>query len=237
MQNSYVALDLETTGLRPKYDRILEIGAVRVVDGAVTGTYETFVDSGIEIPDHITELTGITQEMVAGSPGMREAVEGFLAFAGEDVLLGHNLLFDYSFMKRNVVNMGGDFERGGLDTLAISRKCLPKVQGKSLDKLAAYYGITQEQHHRALDDALTAFRLYEKLKKEFAEQKPELFEPLPLLFKVKKEGPITNSQKVYLRDLLKYHRIGSNVKIEELTKSEASRMIDAILLRYGRITR
>ncbi len=237
MQNSYVALDLETTGLRPKYDRILEIGAVRVEDGVEVETYATLVDSGIPIPEQITELTGITQEMVAGSPGIRDAVDGFLAFAGTDVLLGHNLLFDYSFMKRNIINLGGEFERKGLDTLAISRVCLPKEQGKALDKLAAYFGIAQEKHHRALEDAMTASRIYEKLKERFGEEKPALFEAVPLLFKVKKEGPITNSQKVYLRDLIKYHRIESNVKIEELTMSEASRMIDAILLRFGRITR
>ncbi len=237
MQNSYVALDLETTGLRPKYDRILEIGAVRVVDGVETETYETFVDSGIPIPESITELTGITQEMVTGGPGLREAIDGFLEFAGSDVLLGHNLLFDYSFMKRNVINQGGEFERRGLDTLAIARVCLPKEQGRALDKLAVYFGIEQRHHHRALDDALTASRIYGKLKERYAQERPSLFEPVPLQFRIKKEGPITNSQKVYLRDLLKYHRIENNVKIDELTKSEASRMIDAILLRYGRITR
>lgn len=237
MVESYVAFDLETTGLRPKYDKILEIGAVKIVCGEVTGTYETFIDCGAEIPERITELTGITQKMVEGSPDTREAVEGFLEFAGDSVLLGHNVLFDYSFMKRSVVNLGGTFERCGIDTLAISRSCLPKLSGKSLDKMAAYYEIPQTQHHRALDDALTAARLYERLREDFGKIRPELFEASALVFKVKKESPITNSQKVYLRDLLKYHRIDSNVKIEMLTKSEASRMIDGIILQYGKMKR
>ena len=103
--------------------------------------------------------------------------------------------------------------------------------------MAAYYGITQEQHHRALDDALTAARLYERLKEDFGEDHPEQFKAVPLVFKIKKESPITNSQKVYLRDLLKYHRIENNVKIEMLTKSEASRMIDGIILEYGKMKR
>lgn len=237
MGNSYVALDLETTGLRPKYDRILEIGAVKIEDGEVLGTYETFVDSGAEIPPQICALTGITEAMVAGAPGLQEAVGGFLAFSGEQVLLGHNILFDYSFMKRNVQNLGGAYERRGLDTLAIARICLPQLPGRSLDKMAVYYGIPQEHHHRALEDALTSARIYERLKEEFGEKRPDLFEPAPLHFKVKKEGPITNSQKVYLRDLLKYHRIENNVKIEALTKSEASRMIDGIILQHGKIMR
>jgi DNA polymerase-3 subunit alpha (Gram-positive type) len=237
MQTTYLAFDLETTGLRPKYDKILEIGAVKVEDGEVTGTYETFIDPGIEIPERITELTGITQDMVEGSPALREAVEGFLEFSGDYVLLGHNVLFDYSFMKRSVVNLGGTYERQGLDTLHISRCCLPELPAKNLDKMAAHYGIPQEHHHRALDDALTTARLYERLREEFAGQRPDLFEPAPLIFKSKKESPITNSQKVYLRDLLKYHRIEKNVKIETLTKSEASRMIDLIISQYGKVTR
>ena len=111
MQHTYIALDLETTGLSATKDRILEIGAVMVENGEVTGTYETFVDNGVEIPERIRELTGITEEMVAGSPEMKPAVEGFLAFSGEKPLLGHNILFDYGFMKRNVQNIGGSYER------------------------------------------------------------------------------------------------------------------------------
>lgn len=237
METTYVALDLETTGLRPKYDRILEIGAVKVEEGRVTGTYETFIDHGVEIPERITGLTGITGEMVKGAPEAREALAGFLEFAGEAVLLGHNVLFDYSFMKRGVVNMGGTFERKGLDTLKISRLCLPELPGKSLDRMAAHYGILQEHHHRALDDARTAARLYGCLMEEFGRKRPDLFEAAPLHFKIKREGPATNSQKVHLRDLIKYHRIKSNVKIETLTKNEASRMIDNIISQYGKIKR
>lgn len=234
---SYVAFDLETTGLRPTEDRILEIGAVRVEEGEVTETYETFIDDQIEIPPGITDLTGITREMVAGSPPMEEAVGRFLEFAGDSVLLGHNVLFDYSFMKASVLRMGGTYERRGLDTLAIARLCLPELHGKALNNLACYYGIPQEHHHRALDDALTAARLYERLREEFAGARPELFLPAPLHFKSKKPQPITNSQKGYLRDLIKYHRIENNVQIELLTKSEASRMIDGIILQYGKMKR
>ena len=126
MLNTYIAFDLETTGLRPASDRILEIGAVKVEEGEVTGTYETFVDNVMPIPERITELTGITEEMVTGSPSMREAVEGFLEFSGNLPLLGHNVMFDFSFMKTSIVNLGGTYERKGLDTLHIARMCLPQ---------------------------------------------------------------------------------------------------------------
>ena len=237
MTNTYIALDLETTGLSPARDRILEIGAVKVEEGEVTDCYETFIDCGIPIPPKITELTGITGEMIKGSPLRDEAVRGFLEFSGDMVLLGHNLPFDYGFMKQNVVNMGLPYERGGLDTLKIARICLPELPGRSLDRLADHYGIPQEHHHRALDDALTAARLYERLKEEFQEGHPHLFEPCSMVCRTVKESPATNSQKVYLRDLMKYHRIENDVKIEALTRSEASRMIDGIILQYGRIIR
>lgn len=263
---NYVAFDLETTGLRPTVDRILEIGAVRVEDGEVTGTYETLVDHALPIPKRITELTGITEEMTAGAPDIREAVEGFLRFSGDAVLLGHNIPFDYGFMKRNVLNLrllqkGGDaarrgqaaphsenasrlggaretedsYERMGLDTLTIARAVLPQLESKSLDKLAAWYQIPLEHHHRAMDDAMTTAQLFERLREDYREKYPALFEPKPLQFQMRKEGPITSSQKVYLRELIKYHRIDTAVKIDLLTKNEASRMIDGIILRYGKI--
>ncbi|MCD8398722.1 MAG: 3'-5' exonuclease [Lachnospiraceae bacterium] len=246
---NYVAFDLETTGLRPSTDRILEIGAVRVEDGEVTGTYETLVDHALPIPQRITELTGITEEMTAGAPDIREAVEGFLHFSGDAVLLGHNIQFDYGFMKRNVLNLhalqatengagassNGTYERMGLDTLAIARAVLPQLESKSLDKLAAWYQIPLEHHHRAMDDAMTTAQLFERLREDYGEKYPILFEPKPLQFQVRKEGPITSSQKVYLRELIKYHRIDTAVKIDLLTKNEASRMIDGIILRYGKI--
>lgn len=265
MTDTYIALDLETTGLSPENDRILEIGALRIESGEVTDSYETFVDCGIPIPQIITQLTGITDEMIGGSPGTEEAVREFLAFArgwedlpvGEGlsaaadeacaagagalfedcVLLGHNLPFDYSFMKHSAARFGLSFESRGLDTLKMARTCLPELEKKSLDRVSAYLGIPQKRHHRALDDALTAARIYERLKEEFGGSFPELFEPEPMACRVRKMSPITNSQKVYLRDLIKCHRIESNVKIETLTKSEASRMIDSIISQYGRLKR
>ncbi len=242
MADTYIALDLETTGLSPANDRILEIGALWIENGEVTDTYETFVDCGIPIPQIITQLTGITDEMVKGSPCTEEAVRGFLDFTqmqdgGDCVLLGHNLPFDYSFVKYSMARLGLTYESRGLDTLKMARTCLPGLEKKSLDRVSAYLGIPQKHHHRALDDALTASRIYERLKREFGEQYPDLFEPQPMACRVPKMSPITNSQKVYLRDLIKCHRIESNVKIETLTKSEASRMIDSIISQYGRLKR
>lgn len=233
----YIALDLETTGVDPKKDKILEIGAARIRDGEILESYLTFVDNRLRIPAFITELTGITDEMVAGAPGLTAAVTDFLDFCGDAPILGHNILFDYSFIKKAAVNMGREFECQGIDTCRIARKFMEEPKKKSLEALCNYYHIDREHCHRAYDDAVAASRLYDCLKKDFFQVSPAAFEPSPLYYQVKKDSPITKSQKVYLNDLIKYHRIELDILVEDLTKSEASRMIDSIILNYGRIKR
>ena len=100
MTNSYVAVDLETTGIGAKREKITEIGMVKVVDGSVVETYHTMVNPHREIPERIVELTGITDEMVKDAPQEAEAMRSLLRFLeGEEVLLGHNIPFDFSFLK------------------------------------------------------------------------------------------------------------------------------------------
>lgn len=233
----YVTLDLETTGLEPKRDRIIEIGAVKISDGKVTGEYASLIDPQMEIPERITQLTGISNEMVSGKPKVQEVLEQLLHFCGELPLLGHNIMFDYGFVKHQAVNCGMSFEKQGVDTLKIARILLPDLPSRSLQSLRVYYEIPQEDAHRALEDARTTYRLYERLKQEFEETRPELFCPKDLIYKVKKQGPITPAQKRYLQDLVKYHRINLNVNPESLTKNDASRLIDQILSTYGKIMR
>lgn len=235
--DAYIALDLETTGLSPKSDRILEIGAARVVNGVVVDSYSTLIDPERVIPGRITELTGITQDMVKGMPKIKDAVPGLVAFCGELPLLGHNIMFDYSFIKHSAVNNGFTFEKEGIDTLKISRALLADLPSRSLQSLRLHYEIPQENVHRALDDALTAHLLYRRLKSEYGEENSELFAPKILNYKVKKQGPATPAQKRHLQELVKYHRIELSTEVESLTKNEASRLIDTILGSYGKIMR
>ncbi|MGI6094515.1 MAG: PolC-type DNA polymerase III [Lachnospiraceae bacterium] len=237
MTDMYVALDLETTGLQPKTDRILEIGAIKVVDGKIEDVYHTLIDPRMKIPAHITQITGITEEMVAGQKENEQAIRELLNFCEDLPLLGHNILFDYSFVKCSAVNLKLVFEKDGLDTLKIARCMLPELASRSLQYLREYYKIPQDKAHRALDDAHTTHLLYQKLKMAFGEARPDLFCPAALQYKAKRQSPITNAQKGYLQDLVKYHKISLNVEIESMTKSEASRMIDTLLSTYGRISK
>lgn len=233
----YIALDVETTGLNPARDKLLEIGAVRVEAGEVRMTYSTLIDTGVPIPARIQELTGITDEMQRTGKKAEEAIREFLEFCQDLPVLGHNVQFDFGFLKQTAVNCGLTFEKEALDTLKIARRVLPDIPSRTLPAMCAYYHIDPGNSHRALSDALAAHKVLKRLWDDFGETDPDAFALRQLAYSAKKQSPITNSQKGYLNDLLKYHRIENSIRIEDLTKSEASRMIDGIILRYGRIER
>lgn len=235
MLTEYIVVDLEMTGLKPARDKILEIGAVHVKDGQIVEEYETLVNPGVEIPASVTELTGITQEMAERGTDTKTAVAGFLEFSGDLPLVGHNILYDYSFLKHNAVNHDLPFEAQTVDTLKLARKLLPDLEKKTLEALCEYFHIIREKEHRALSDAKATAQLLERLKEQFGERCPELFEPKQLVYKVKKQGPITPRQKKYLKELAEYHKIELPVAVESLTRNEASRLTDQLLSRYGRI--
>lgn len=235
MIKDYVCVDIETSGIRAKWDKIIEIGAVKVRGGKVTDTFSELIYPGTAISPYITQLTGITDTMLEGRPGIEEILPRFIEFAGEDYLLGHNIMFDYSFLKQNAMNMRIDFERSGMDTLKIARKVLPHLESRALDFLCEYYGIKDENHHRALNDAEVTSQLYLILMEKYGEEHSQLFEPGKFTYKVKKMQPITDRQKKYLADLLKYHNIMPDFDINTLSKNEASKKIDKILSEKGRI--
>ena len=119
----------------------------------------------------------------------------------------------------------------------IARKVLADLPSRRLPDLCVHYGIDPGHSHRALDDALATHELLQRLWKEFGEKEPDAFAARPLQYSAKKQSPITDSQKGYLNDLIKYHKISLSVQIDTLTKNEASRIIDKIISGYGRIVR
>ena len=237
MIRDYVALDLETTGLSPRKDTILEIGAVRVKDMKVQDQYAALINPGFPIPERITALTGISDEMVKTERDERTVVEEFLEFCGDAVILGHNIAFDYGFLQQKAANIGKSFSNEALDTLKIARKYLPELPSRKLGDLCIYYQIEQKQWHRAYEDAKVTGELYQKLAADFYQEGEVEFQPKKLSYKVRKDAPATKTQKVYLNDLLKYHKIETNVALDSLTRSQASRMVDGIIFRYGKMMR
>lgn len=236
INDTFVAIDLETTGLSPDKCRILEIGALKVERGVVSDTYQTFVTCPYPISPTVQQLTGITDDMVRDGLDEADAIREVLEFCGDYVLLGHNIKFDYSFLKATAVRNGRSCEARALDTLKIARKALPDIEKRSLEYLCSYYSIETRTSHRALEDARAAMELYKILEQQFGAHR-EWFVPAALSFKVAKSEPITKAQIGYLSDLLAYHHIELDEPIWSLTKSEASRRIDGIIRDYGRIVR
>lgn len=230
MINSYISIDLETTGLEPKHDKIIEIGALRVENGEITDTFSTFVNPGRKLEERITELTGIRDEELADAPYIESVLPELLVFMGDLPILGHSILFDYSFLKKAAVNQKLSFEKRAVDTLKIARKYLTELESRSLDYLCNYYAIPH-QAHRALEDARATHLLYHKLVEQFYEKETGeggLFVPTALSYQVKRDTPATKAQKEQLLRLLEQKKINLPVDVERLTRSEASRYVDKV---------
>lgn len=233
MIDTYISIDLETTGLNPKQDRIIEIGALKVVDGKTVDTFSALVNPGCSLEERIVELTGIRDEELTDAPYIEEIFPKLEEFLEDFPLLGHSILFDYSFLKKAAVNQKRTFEKQGVDTLKIARKYLADLEHRNLDYLCGYYKIPHRAH-RALQDAEATHILYEKMAEEFDMDEDVLFQPSPLSYAVKRDTPATKAQKERLYRLLAQHKIEWDRDVEHLTRSEASRFTDKILARYGR---
>lgn len=225
--SDYTVIDLEMTGLAPKTDKVIEIGAVKVRNGLITETYGTLVRPGRPIPAQVTELTGITDAMAAEGEEEDTAMQSLLAFIAGDVIVGHNVTFDYSFVKQWAVNKRIPLELYACDTLRLARLLLPGEQSKKLEALCEYFHIERENAHRALDDAVETQKVFEHLK-ELAEGKKELLTPRLLTYKAKRQTPATEHQKERLRELLEQYQLKDDICWETLTRSEASRLQDKI---------
>ena len=159
-QTTFVIVDLETTGASPKKGAaITEIGAVKVKSGEYLGNFESFVNPLTPIPEYITEMTGITDLMLAKAPVIDEILPAFLAFAGsadETIIVAHNAPFDLSFLKSAAKELDLEWPKyKTLDTVTIARQVLSKedVPNCKLSTLAQFFGTKTEPNHRALDDA------------------------------------------------------------------------------------
>lgn len=234
---SYVAIDLETTGLNPKIDKIIEIGAIRVQNGVIVSEKSTLVNPRMELSAHTRQLTGIDDGMVADAPGIEEVIEEYVEFCEGFPLLGHKVLFDYSFMKRAAVNQKLVFEKNGIDTLDLCRRFMPGLEKKTLECACEYYRVPAAAAHRALNDAYGAHGLYQALIRAHGETGEAVFSSRPLIYKIKREQPASKRQKEVLRELIKYHRIDITVQIDYLSRNEISRLTDKIISQYGRIVK
>lgn len=166
--SDYVIYDLETTGTSSANDRVVEISAVKVRNGQVDSEFSTLVNPEMPIPFFASEVNGITDDMVADAPVFEVALKDFLEFAGDDILVGHNIhTFDMKFIYRDVERyFGKTISNDYIDTLQIARAYLPQLSCHKLTALAEYYGINPDGAHRALNDCRMNQQIFELLGKE-----------------------------------------------------------------------
>jgi len=155
METEFTVVDIETTGSRPKTDRITEIGCVRLKGYSIISGFETLINPGRYIPEKITKMTGITNEMVLNAPKIDQVMDMFLEFLGESVFVAHNAHFDINFINKEMhLTKGVGLENKTLCTVKLARRLLPELNSKNLDSLARHFKIERKNRHRAGGDAL-----------------------------------------------------------------------------------
>ena len=157
-----VCFDIETTGLKVTQEAITEIGAVRLRNGEIVETFQTFVDPERRLTPEIIGLTGITDDMLRGAPKLKDALTAFLAFAGNAPLAAHNAEFDISFIRAGCRKCGIPFEPTYIDTLILAQNLLPGLGKYKLDIVAEHLQLPQFNHHRASDDAVPVAQMLTK---------------------------------------------------------------------------
>ncbi len=162
LDDTYIVFDIETTGFSSIRDRIIEIGAVKVVNGKIVDRFSTFVNPQRPIPFEITNLTSITDEMVMESPAIDVILPKFLEFVGDGVLVAHNAGFDVGFIEQNCRNLGLNDHFVYADTVALARVLLPTLSKYKLNVVAKALNISLENHHRAVDDAGATAEIFVK---------------------------------------------------------------------------
>ena len=162
LDDTCVVFDIETTGFGPVRDQIIEIGAVKIVNGVIVDKYSTFINPDVPIPYHITQLTSITDEMVMDAPKIDVILPEFLKFCKNSILVAHNASFDVGFINKKAEFLGLETDFTVIDTVGMARMLLPHLSKFKLNLVAKELGISLENHHRAVDDAGATAEIFVK---------------------------------------------------------------------------
>lgn len=164
----YVIFDIETTGLSPDDNAVIELSAIKVSNGKVVDEFSELINPCMHIPYQISSITGITDDMVEDAPTVETVLKDFITFIGNNVLVGHNIKnFDFKFIQRDALRyFGKKIPNDYVDTLIVANRYLPEVKNRSLENLSSHYGISYEGAHRALADCYINKQVYDCLGKE-----------------------------------------------------------------------
>ncbi len=174
LQAPVVVLDFESTGLNTATARIIEIGAVRLVDGTITDRFEELVDPEELLPPKITEITGITDAQLKGKMKAAEALPKLMDFIGDAVIAAHNASFDASLLRSELKRIGRSFDNPVLDTLTWARKLYPELKSFRLAALCKHLGVSLKNAHRAVHDATATALCLKRMAEDTAEKLPQV---------------------------------------------------------------
>lgn len=164
--DSYVVIDIETTGLTPLYDEIIEFAAIKIKNNSIIDSYSTLVKPSQPISSFITSLTGITNEMLENAPKLENIMNNIISFITDSTIIGHNVSFDINFLYDNLFELSAKkLTNNYMDTLYLARKIIPNMDNHKLSTLKEYFNISTENSHRAYDDAYACYITYESLRK------------------------------------------------------------------------
>ncbi len=163
--DDYTIVDIETTGLSPTNNKIIEIAAIKVKDSKVIDTFQKLVNPNENINYFITKLTGITNNMVKTADDIENVIQEFHEFLGDSVIIGHNVNFDINFLYHNLYNTNGKhLSNDYIDTMYLGRKVVPGLSNYKLESLTNHFNISYNGAHRALNDCMFTYECYEKMK-------------------------------------------------------------------------
>ncbi len=167
--DSYVVFDTETTGLKDEFDKIIEIGALKVINNEVVDEFNVLINPESKIPDIITNITGITDDMVRNEKTISEVLPSFLEFIGDLPLIAHNAPFDIGFINRNMSRCGMSLlPNKTIDTVELARIYIPRAYNYKLETLKHYFKL-EFGSHRSVDDCKTTNYIYQECKKRAME--------------------------------------------------------------------
>lgn len=158
----FVAFDIETTGLSPTYNEIIEIAAIKYKDAQRVDSFHSLINPGIPVPAKITQITGITTLMLKDAPGIQQVLPSFLEFIGNCPLVAHNSSFDMGFIKNKAAKLNMTVDNKVIDTLRISRNTFPELHNHKLNTVCQYLNIALKEHHRAMADSAATAEIFLK---------------------------------------------------------------------------
>lgn len=195
---NYTVIDIETTGISPRDDSIIEISALRVRDRMVSDVFSALINPGYEIPSFISELTGITNKMLESAPRIESVLPDFISFLGDDIVVGHNVNFDINFLYDNSIELlskplSNDF----IDTMRLARKIFPNAPHHRLQDISAMLSVNYSGAHRAEQDCRITYQCYVKMIDKAIEQFGSV-ESMPSISKRKQT--ISDPSKIDISD-------------------------------------